>query len=65
MLMPPPVQAFISWNPLLHCVEWIRTGVYLTYDPMLDKPYVFVVGSLFLVTGLLLERAYRHRIMAY
>lgn len=65
LLMPPGMQAVIEWNPILHCVEWVRTAVYLTYDPMLDKPYIFVIGSLFLVTGLLLERAYRHRIMAF
>lgn len=65
VLMPPGMQAVIKWNPILHCVEWIRTAVYLTYDPMLDKPYIFIIGSLFLVTGLLLERAYRHRIMAF
>ena len=64
-LMPPGMQAVIEWNPILHCVEWVRTAVYLTYDPLLDKTYVFVIGALFLVTGLLLERAYRHRIMAF
>jgi capsular polysaccharide transport system permease protein len=64
-LMPAAMQEVIKWNPVLHCVEWVRTAVYLTYDPMLDKSYIFVVGSLFLVTGLLLERAYRHRIMAF
>ncbi|MFI0843649.1 ABC transporter permease [Mesorhizobium sp. IMUNJ 23232] len=64
-LSPPAMQAVIGWNPILHCVEWIRTAVYLTYDPLLDKTYVFVIGALFLVTGLLLERAYRHRIMAF
>jgi capsular polysaccharide transport system permease protein len=64
-LSPPAMQAVIGWNPILHCVEWVRTAVYLTYDPLLDKSYVFVIGALFLVTALLLERAYRHRIMAF
>ena len=62
--MPDVVLPFLEWNPLLHCVEWTRTGVYLTYDPMLDRTYPFVVGMSLAVIGLGLERMYRHRMLS-
>jgi hypothetical protein len=37
ILTPPWMQSVLYWNPLLHCVEWLRTATYLTYDPLLDK----------------------------
>lgn len=57
--MPPFVQEIISWNPLLHCIEWLRYGSYLTYDPMLSRSYVIFVGLIFLTVGLLMERIFR------
>ena len=60
--MPKQIRDYLVWNPLLHAVEWFRTGFYLTYPSViLDKGYVLSwgVGSLFL--GLILERALRRR----
>lgn len=57
--MPPALQEIIKWNPLLHCVEWLRQGSYLDYDPLLSKNFVLVC-SLFVITlGLAIERRYR------
>lgn len=59
--MPPLIQSVIAWNPVLHCVEWIRTGTYMTYEPMLSIPYVLTFGGVALCLGLILERAYRYK----
>jgi capsular polysaccharide transport system permease protein len=64
ILMPPWVQAIIWWNPVLHCVEWLRTATYVTYDPLLDKSYVLIFSSVVLALGLLIERGYRHVILS-
>lgn len=60
-LMPPWVQSIIYWNPVLHCVEWVRVGIYLTYDPMLSPFYVIGFSSIALCVGLALERGYRYK----
>ncbi len=62
--LPPVVQDILWWNPVLHCVEWARSGTYLTYDPLLDRAYVLAVASTMFVTGLLLERVYRFKLLS-
>lgn len=62
--LPPQAQAVLWWNPVLHCVEWVRTGTYVTYDPLLDTYYPLSFGALFLVGGLTLERVYRFRVLS-
>ncbi len=64
ILTPPMFQWFASWNPVLHCVEWLRTGTYLTYEPLLDPAYVIGFGVSALALGLLLERTYRYKLLA-
>jgi len=58
-LMPPWVQSFLFWNPVLHCVEWIRIGIYQTYAPLLDVHYLLGFSTLTLCLGLILERVNR------
>ena len=62
--MPLEAQAILWWNPVLHCVEWLRTGTYLTYDPMLSMSYVLGVAVVLLVVGLTLERVYRFQLLS-
>lgn len=62
VLMPPWIQSLIYWNPVMHCVEWIRTGIYLTYDPFLSKTYVISFALISLSAGLVLERGYRYKL---
>jgi capsular polysaccharide transport system permease protein len=62
--MPLAMQKIIVWNPVLHCVEWMRTGVYLSYDPMLDRSYVLGWAIITLITGLTLERLFRYRLLS-
>ena len=62
--LPPAYQYWLSFNPVLHCVEWMRTATYLTYDPLLDKTYPIGFGLVALVVGLALERIYRYKLLS-
>lgn len=55
--LPPPVIAIISWNPVLHCVEWMRDGFYPNYDSIvLDRGYLLGVALFLTLFGLAGER---------
>lgn len=58
--LPPGAQSVLQWNPVLNCIEWLRYGTYLSYDPLLSESYVLYIGLLFLAIGLLIERRFRH-----
>lgn len=63
-LLPEVAINILAWNPVLHCIEWMRTAYYPSYpDQVLDKSYAiaFAVGSLLL--GLLGERVLRHQLL--
>ncbi len=61
-LLPEPVIMVLEWNPVLHCVEWMRTAYYPGYpDQVLDKSYVISVTTGLLVLGLFGERIMRRR----
>ena len=62
--LSPSILAVVWWNPLLHCVEWVRTGAYVTYDPLLDHAYPLTLSFVLLIAGLLLERIYRFRLLS-
>lgn len=58
--LPAQFSHALSWNPVLHAVEWMRTAYFLGYpDQILDTTYLFsfALGSIFV--GLLLERLLR------
>lgn len=57
-LMPPKAQAWLWWNPLIHGVGLMRSGLYSSYDPdYINVAYVLVVAlSLFVVGAYLLRR---------
>ncbi|GLK77748.1 transport permease protein [Methylopila jiangsuensis] len=60
--MPPAFRDFISWNPLVHFIEWFREGFYHGYECMnRDLEYVFTLTVAFLLLGLAGERAFRRR----
>jgi capsular polysaccharide transport system permease protein len=60
--MPGWIREPLSWNPLLQCIEWFRTGLFMRYDPpWLDKSYVVGVALATTVVGLMLERALRRK----
>ena len=55
--LPAELGYWVSWNPLMHCVEWIRKGYYADFPAhLLDKTYVISVGAGSLAIGLVMER---------
>ncbi|MCS0494516.1 ABC transporter permease [Ancylobacter mangrovi] len=62
--MPPPIRYVLSWNPLLHGLEWFRSGFYLTYPTLtLDKGYLIQCAVICLLLGLAAERVFRARLI--
>ncbi|MFD1333240.1 ABC transporter permease [Methylopila musalis] len=60
--MPPAFRDFISWNPLVHLIEWFREGFYHGYECVnRDLEYFFTITLAFLLLGLAGERAFRRR----
>lgn len=58
--LPGPIGYALSWNPVLHGVEWLRSAYFLGYpEQVLDQTWLLgcAVGSVFV--GLLLERLLR------
>jgi capsular polysaccharide transport system permease protein len=61
--LPPQYRWYLSWNPVLHGIDWFRTGFYLTYPTnVLDRPYLLTWGAVTIFFGLVLERALRRRL---
>jgi capsular polysaccharide transport system permease protein len=63
--LPEKIAYWLSFNPVLQCVEWMRSAYYEGYGShLLDKTYVirWGVGSIFL--GLLLERLVRGKVLS-
>jgi capsular polysaccharide transport system permease protein len=55
--LPIEVGRWFAWNPLLHCIEWVRGSYYLDYPTrLLDKSYVLSIGFGSLGLGLLMDR---------
>ncbi|WEX10245.1 ABC transporter permease [Chelativorans sp. AA-79] len=60
--LPTRVIDWISWNPVLHAVEWLRSGYYVNYDTrVLDKTYILAVALCLTFAGLAGERLTRSR----
>lgn len=58
--LPGQLGYIISWNPLLHSVEWVRTAYYYDFPAhLLDKSYVLWMAAGSLAFGLLGERILR------
>ncbi len=61
--LPESIAYSLSFNPVLHAVEWMRAAYYEGYsDRLLDKEYLIGFGMTSLCLGLLMERMFR-RIM--
>ncbi|MDF8358666.1 ABC transporter permease [Ensifer adhaerens] len=59
------VRDVMWFNPLLHCVEWIRSTYYEGYgDDMLSRGYVLWVATICLMVGLLGERFLRGKLLS-
>ncbi len=59
---PPDIIWMLSWNPVLHVVEWMREGYYSNYNSVvLDKPYLLGFAAALLLAGFGGERLYRKK----
>lgn len=57
---PPDIRYILSWNPLLHCIDWFRSGYYHSYDsPTLDIGYLLMYTLVLLLIAFGSERVYR------
>jgi len=62
--LPDPLAHALAYNPLLVCVEWMRTAFYETYSDKLVSPeYVLAWGVGTLFAGLLVERVFRRQLL--
>lgn len=58
--LPEQALDWLKWNPVLHCVEWMRHGWYANYDSrVLDKQYLISVTLFIVFLSLLCERLTR------
>ncbi|MBK0399980.1 ABC transporter permease [Limibaculum sp. M0105] len=54
--LPPAFRELLAWNPVLHAIDWVRTGVYSGYPELiLSRGYfvAFVLGSVALGCALI------------
>ncbi len=63
--LPEPFRYYLSFNPILDGVEWMRSAFYDGYglNELLDKPYLLGFAAGLLLLGLLMERTMRGLIM--
>ena len=58
--LPDPYSYYLSFNPLMQCVSWMRTAFYIDYHShYLDKTYLLSVASVALVAAFIMQRALR------
>lgn len=63
--LPHQVAYWLSFNPALQCVEWMRSAFYEGYGAsLLDKTYLIRWGVLSVLAGLLLERMVRGKVLS-
>lgn len=61
--VPPALLEYIQYNPVLHCVELVRSGWYHSYDSYVVWPwYPAFFAAVLLFFALLFERGSRSRI---
>lgn len=62
--LPDNISFFLSYNPLLVCVEWMRCAFYESYSDKLVSPaYVLSWGSGTFCVALVFERVFRRRLL--
>jgi capsular polysaccharide transport system permease protein len=63
-LLPEEVRDIIWFNPLFHCVEWMRLAYYEGYgEDLLSRSYLLGFSSVLFAVGMLSERLIRGRLM--
>jgi capsular polysaccharide transport system permease protein len=60
--LPPTLRYYLSFNPLLQIIEWLRSAYYEGYGlELLDRRYAVSFAMTLLFLGLLIERVFRGR----
>ncbi len=62
-MLPPTIRFYALYNPILHCIEFIRTSMFITFESRyVDIPYVVAFLLALNTLGLLLMGFFdRHR----
>lgn len=56
--VPEPFHSWFALNPLVHCSEYLRTGLYADYTSRtLDLGYLMTLNAALVLAGLSMERA--------
>lgn len=64
-MMPDWARDALAWNPVLHAIDWFRSGFFAGYQPhWLDRSYLAVLAILALLAGFAAERGLRPRLVA-
>lgn len=62
--LPDAISGPLSWNPVVHAVEWMRIAYYDGYsDKLLSRSYLIGFGLTSLFLGLALERLLRRKML--
>lgn len=62
--LPDNIQNILWYNPLLHCVEWMRSAYYDGYGyGLLDRGYLVSFSTFVIALSLVVERAVRGRLL--
>jgi len=62
-MMPDWIRDILAWNPILHGVDWFRSGFFQEYEPhWLDRCYLSADAVVTLLAGFGLERGLRRRL---
>ncbi len=60
--LPEYALDVLKWNPVLHCIEFIRSAYYPNYESrVLDVTYLLTTSFLLIIVGLFAERLFRNR----
>ena len=63
--LPSPYREYLSYNPMLHCVEYIRYSYYEGYpDDIIDVSFVFWTATCLIALGLFVERTSRRVLLS-
>jgi capsular polysaccharide transport system permease protein len=62
-MMPEWVRELLGWNPLLHAIDWFRSGFFETYQPhWLDRRYLLLFAISTVLVGLAVHSALRRKL---
>ena len=57
--LPGTAREWLSWNPILHCIEWFRLGFFPSYPAIdLDRGYLCACALALTTLGLVLMRVF-------